>query len=290
MASPSSDDPFADPFAEESPDLDFVSVASGSSLDYEGSSTLHDPNAFTSSQMEEAYPEDGGITYVSVGGEATAEELAAAEVERPNSLSELPRQRSAAPAIPNMMNQAMGAVSGAMYGQAAAAAGGAAGAKYLPKRKSRSLWENAMHTTGTLYLTAGSAGMAVGMVTGVRSAKNFRPRILLNSVLNSCGRTGSRLGNSAAAIGMFYTGFTYALDAAEFDGIPSRLGLRRQDVYTPMAAIALSLLLFRSPRMVSGAPAQRIGAALTPVLGAAAIAGVAAMAPLLGANAPFRWN
>lgn len=243
--------------------------------------------------MEEAYPEDGGLTYVSVGGDASsmsATEMAAAEVERPNSLSELPRRRPGAPEMPNMMDHAMTTVAGAMYGQAAGSAGSAAGARYLPKRRTRSLWENAMHTTGTLYLCAGGTGMAVGIVAGVQSAKNLRPRILLNSVLNTCGRTGARLGNAAAAIGMFYTGFTYALDSAEFDGIPSRVGLRRQETYTPMAAIALALLLFRSPRLFSGAPAQRLGAALTPVLGAAAVAGLASLAPAIGPNAPFRWN
>jgi len=285
MASP---DPFADPFQEEDPDLDFVSAAGGalsSSFDMPG-----DDPTYLSSGIEgdaDPYPTNGGTEFVSIGGTGPstmplddAAREAEAAIERPTTTRQ-------APPTPGMMDQAFGAVNAAMMGGGAAASGQA---KYLAKRRTRSVWETAMHNTGTLYLGAGVVGMSAGLISGVRSAKNFRPRILLNSVLNSCGRSGARLANGAAALGMFYSGITYALDEFEFDAVPMRAGLRRQDVYTPMAATALALLLFRSPLLLSGTPAQRLGALLTPIIGAAAIAGAATAAPLIGPNAPFRWQ
>ncbi|KAA0147275.1 hypothetical protein FNF31_06437 [Cafeteria roenbergensis] len=295
MAAAGDRDPFADPFAEEDPDLDFVSVAGGSrtsSFDMPG-----DDHTFISSGLEgstyDPYPDNGGTDFVSIGGKGPSEppaddaaREAEAAIERPNTIRDTPLSG------PNMMDQAFGAVNKAMFGPGSSLSGSqqSSGAKYLAKTKSRSLWETGMHNAGAMYLAAGSVGMSIGIVAGVRTAKNFRPRILVNSVLNSSGRTGARLANGAAALAMFYTGITYALDQLEFDAVPSRIGLRRQETYTPMAATALALLVFRSPLLLSGSPAQRLGAAITPILGAGCIAAIATAAPVIGPSAPFRWN
>jgi hypothetical protein len=284
MSGSSSNDPFADPFGEEdSPEFDFVSVGGSMGSGFELSHIEADDGSHSFGELDDPFAADGLTSEASAPvSDFTSAPLPTAEpeIERPSSVGALPR---AAPSGPSLMERAMGVTGQALVGPPQ-------GAKYLPKVKARSLWENAMHTTGLLYLSAGAVGVSVGLVGGVRDAKNYRARILLNSVLNSCGRTGSRLANSAAVIGMMYTGATWALDHAEFDKVPRMMGLRRQEVYTPMAAIGVALLVFRSPLLVGGTPAQRMGALLTPLLGAGAIAAVASAAPLIGANAPFRWH
>lgn len=123
---------------------------------------------------------------------------------------------------------------------------------------------------------------------GLRTAKNWRPRILLNSILNQCGRNGSRIGNTAAVLGLLYSSSVWALDRVEFDKVAPMAGLTRRDIYTPMAAAAITAFAFRAPRM--GSARGNAVAVVSGVMAGAAVGVAALIGPsVLGDHAPFRW-
>jgi import inner membrane translocase subunit TIM23 len=58
---------------------------------------------------------------------------------------------------------------------------------------------------GVSYLLGVSAGGLYGFYQGVKSTPTTRFRVQLNSVLNHCGRYGSRVGNTIGVFSVMYS-------------------------------------------------------------------------------------
>lgn len=72
--------------------------------------------------------------------------------------------------------------------------------RYLKAQK-KGVWERSMHNVGVTYLSGLVLGGTIGFFRGFATAPSRRPRILLNSILNSCGKGGSALGNTIGTLG-----------------------------------------------------------------------------------------
>lgn len=232
------DDPFADPFNEDdTSDMEFVSVG-GSTLNFQ--QDLHEPYDSDDSEF-------GGVSRTqSVGGGRTA------QVD-PSQLFGI--NKEALQAVTQQGNQRRRQ------------------SRILSTPK-KSAWERAMHTTGIMYLSGLVLGGSVGLVRGFAKSPSPRPRILLNSILNGCGRGGSTVGNTLGSLGMsifvciyfsrehvsstlfvffglttamIYSGCEWILDKYEFDTAPDYLGLKRREIYTQMTAAAMTGMIYRLP-------------------------------------------
>lgn len=69
----------------------------------------------------------------------------------------------------------------------------------------RTAAERMVYNTGTLYLIGIFSGGCFGFVEGFRTSPSPKFNIRLNSVLNKCGRRGSRLGNALASVAFMYS-------------------------------------------------------------------------------------
>lgn len=79
----------------------------------------------------------------------------------------------------------------------------------------RSWGENLTYYTGMGYLGGAVAGAALGLRDAARAAEPGEPaKIRANRVLNSCGSSGRRLGNTLGVIGLMYAGIESAMVAA----------------------------------------------------------------------------
>ncbi|KAG2555268.1 mitochondrial import inner membrane translocase subunit TIM23-2-like [Panicum virgatum] len=79
----------------------------------------------------------------------------------------------------------------------------------------RSWGENLTYYTGIGYLGGAVAGAALGLRDAARGAEPGEPaKIRANRVLNSCGSSGRRFGNTLGVIGLMYAGIESAMVAA----------------------------------------------------------------------------
>ena len=80
------------------------------------------------------------------------------------------------------------------------------GPEYLEYNIAGRTWtERTFYNTGTMYLLGIVAGGSFGFVEGFRTAPSTKFNIRLNSVLNKCGRRGSRLGNALGSVAFLYS-------------------------------------------------------------------------------------
>ncbi|ONL92912.1 mitochondrial import inner membrane translocase subunit TIM23-2 [Zea mays] len=79
----------------------------------------------------------------------------------------------------------------------------------------RSWGENLTYYTGVGYLGGAVAGATLGLRDAARGAEPGEPaKIRANRVLNSCGSSGRRVGNTLGVIGLMYAGIESAMVAA----------------------------------------------------------------------------
>lgn len=179
--------------------------------------------------------------------------------------------------------------------------------KYLSFER-RSLWSQCSYNAGYTYFTGLAIGGAVGLVHGVRNTPNYLPRIVLNSVLNSCGKFGARAGNAGGVLALLYTVLERQLEDVEVDRLPSRvnnaLGVDvlprvRSDAFIPLCTAFATGMLFTVPRAVTMrgidrlyiTPVKRVSVVVTG--GVACTVGVLALSVLgplvFGERSPFRF-
>jgi import inner membrane translocase subunit TIM23 len=104
----------------------------------------------------------------------------------------------------------------------------------------RSWGERMFYNTGTLYLLGIVLGGSFGFVEGFRTAPSTKFNIRLNSVLNKCGRRGSRLGNALGSVAFIYS----LLDGAgEYARIEKYTGM---EWVNPVLSATLTGMLYKS--------------------------------------------
>lgn len=67
--------------------------------------------------------------------------------------------------------------------------------------------------TGVSYLLGTMAGGLYGLNEGLRNTPSNRFKVKVNSVLNHCSRHGSRIGNMAGCLSVFYSFYEYVGDS-----------------------------------------------------------------------------
>jgi len=83
--------------------------------------------------------------------------------------------------------------------------------------KGRSFYQRTAYNTAICYGAGILGGGAFGIVKGVRNSPSTLLKIRLNSVLNTCGKTGSRAGNALGVLAIFYSSFEELADQFEID-------------------------------------------------------------------------
>ena len=78
--------------------------------------------------------------------------------------------------------------------------------------KGRGIVVTMFANTGMSYLLGTSAGGVYGFQQGLKATPNTRFRVQLNSVLNHCGRYGSRAGNAMGVFAVLYSLFEGVAD------------------------------------------------------------------------------
>jgi len=89
---------------------------------------------------------------------------------------------------------------------------------YLDYDNKRSIATLMFANTGGAYLIGIGLGGLYGFREGLVSTPSTKPKVRLNSVLNHCGRYGSRYGNSLGTLSIFYSlyeGFADYVDLEE---------------------------------------------------------------------------
>mmetsp|Transcript_7726 Transcript_7726/g.11047 ORF Transcript_7726/g.11047 Transcript_7726/m.11047 type:complete len:196 (-) Transcript_7726:337-924(-) len=81
----------------------------------------------------------------------------------------------------------------------------------------RSVVSTMFANTGMSYLLGISAGGVYGLREGLINTPSHRFRVKLNSVLNHCGRHGSRAGNMVGVLSVIYSLYEGAADHFEID-------------------------------------------------------------------------
>ncbi len=71
--------------------------------------------------------------------------------------------------------------------------------------KGRSPYEKTVYNSGMSYLAGTGIGTIYGFNKGLTSVPNSTLKVKLNSVLNNCGRFGSRAGNAVGCIALIYS-------------------------------------------------------------------------------------
>ena len=67
------------------------------------------------------------------------------------------------------------------------------------------------------YLVGSLAGGVYGLKEGLKNTPNTRFKVKLNSVLNNCGKFGSRIGNTAGCAAVLYSLYEGAADGLGLD-------------------------------------------------------------------------
>lgn len=97
-----------------------------------------------------------------------------------------------------------------------------------------------------------AAGGAYGAVAGWRKAPSPRFKIRLNTVLNSSGRNGARLGNALGCLAVMYSMIEAGMDYVEVERF-----VGSSDLATQVGAATLTGMLYKS----TGAPRSSLAAA-----------------------------
>jgi len=80
--------------------------------------------------------------------------------------------------------------------------------------------------TGASYLAATAFGGVYGLKQGLSNTPSSRFKVKLNSVLNNCGRYGSRAGNTAGSLAVLYSLYEGAADGLDIDSyMPGNLAV-----------------------------------------------------------------
>jgi hypothetical protein len=193
----------------------------------------------------------------------------------------------------------------AMPAVGAAMAGG--GGRYLVHER-RGLWGQASYNIGYSYTLGLVMGGLYGVLSGVRSSPNSNPRVVLNSVLNGCGKFGARAGNATGVLALLYTLTERQLEDLEIDRLPGSINnllgsdlfeRARTDAVLPAAAAFTTGVLFTIPRAVTMKGVDRVHLSFPKRLAVVSLGGLAMMAgvgtlalgsPLLfGDRSPFRF-
>jgi len=83
--------------------------------------------------------------------------------------------------------------------------------------KGRGVLEKMFANTGATYLMATFIGGAYGLRSGLAATPNSRFRVKVNSVLNHCGKTGSRAGNAVGVLSLMFTLYDWGLEGADLE-------------------------------------------------------------------------
>lgn len=86
-------------------------------------------------------------------------------------------------------------------------------------QKGRGVVTTMFANTGAAYMMGIMGGGLYGLRTGLQSTPSSRFKVKLNSVLNHCGRHGSRAGNSLGVFAVMYSLFEGVADQLEFDEV-----------------------------------------------------------------------
>lgn len=100
--------------------------------------------------------------------------------------------------------------------------------------KGRGIVTTMFANAGCAYLLGIGGGGIYGFRQGLATTPSTRFRVQLNSVLNHCGRYGSKAGNTMGVFAIFYSVFEGLADNYEFEEL---LGLRS---ISPVAASMVS--------------------------------------------------
>uniref|UniRef100_A0A6S8GC44 Mitochondrial import inner membrane translocase subunit TIM23 n=1 Tax=Aplanochytrium stocchinoi TaxID=215587 RepID=A0A6S8GC44_9STRA len=112
------------------------------------------------------------------------------------------------------------------------------GPEYLQyDTKGRGYTEKTFYNCGTMYLLGIVGGGTYGFFEGLRSSPSNKFKIRLNTVLNKCGRRGSRAGNALGALALMYSLFDALAGTFEIDHY-----LGGYDVNPLLAATATGLV------------------------------------------------
>ncbi|GKY93728.1 hypothetical protein MPSEU_000339900 [Mayamaea pseudoterrestris] len=115
--------------------------------------------------------------------------------------------------------------------------------------KGRGIIVTMFANTGMSYLLGTSAGGVYGFRQGLQATPNTRFRVQLNSVLNHCGRYGSRAGNTMGVFAVLYSLFEGAADQLD---IEDKLKIRAispaaASMFNPALAATLSGVTYFAP-------------------------------------------
>jgi Tim17/Tim22/Tim23/Pmp24 family len=91
--------------------------------------------------------------------------------------------------------------------------------------KGRGIVVTMFSNAGVSYLLGVSAGGLYGFYQGVKSTPSTRFRVQLNSVLNHCGRYGSRAGNTLGVFSVMYSLYEGLADQVSHSTLPCHLSL-----------------------------------------------------------------
>jgi len=141
----------------------------------------------------------------------------------------------------------------------------------------RSWTERMFYSTGTLYLMGIVAGGSFGFVEGFRTAPSTKFNIRLNSVLNKCGRRGSRLGNALGSVAFLYS---LIEGVSEYAHIDRYIGSASEYV-TPVACATLTGMIYKSTQ---GPKTIAVAGGLGATVAAAAVLTKTFMPPRQGGS------
>ena len=78
--------------------------------------------------------------------------------------------------------------------------------------KGRGIMVTMFANAGLSYLLGTLAGGLYGLNQGLKNTPSDKFKVKLNSVLNKSSRYGSRIGNMAGCLSVFYSGYEYMAD------------------------------------------------------------------------------
>lgn len=86
-------------------------------------------------------------------------------------------------------------------------------------QKGRGIIVTMFANAGVAYLTGTVAGGVYGLREGFLNSPSSRYRVKLNSILNHCGRYGSRWGNALGVIAILYSLYEGAADSVSISSV-----------------------------------------------------------------------